>query len=156
LTACRTSEVLNVQWGEVDHAAGVWSVPHERMKGGREHRVPLSDRVLAILREMKAIRQGDHVFPGMKRGKPLSNTSLLALLRRMGRGDLTGHGFRSTFRDWAAERTNFPREVCEAALAHQTGSKVEQAYMRSDLFEKRRSLMDEWARFCSEPSDRSR
>lgn len=112
-------------------------------------------RALAILAEMQPLRYGDadaFVFSGAKRGKSLSNMAFLMLLRRMVRTDLTVHGFRSSFRDWAAERTNFPREVCEAALAHQTGSRVEQAYMRSDFVEKRRRLMDQWTTFCSAPA----
>jgi integrase len=121
------------------------------MKAGKEHRVPLSKRALAILREMKpgASAEQQFVFPGGKAAKPLSNMAMTAVLRRMGRGDLTVHGFRSTFRDWASERTNFPREVAELALAHAVGDKVEAAYRRSDLFQKRRRLMDAWAEFCS-------
>ncbi len=118
------------------------------MKAGREHRVPLSAAALAILKQMKEIRESDFVFPGGKKGKPLSNMAMLAVLKRMGRDDLTAHGFRSTFRDWAAERTNFPREVVEMALAHTIESKVEAAYRRGDLFQKRRQLMEAWARFC--------
>ncbi len=118
-----------------------------RMKGGRAHRIPLSEAALAVLKRMANGREGDHVFPGDRRAM-LSNMALLMLLRRMGRGDLTAHGFRSTFRDWAAERTNFPNEVVEMALAHAVGNKVEAAYRRSDLFEKRRELMDAWAAYC--------
>ena len=118
------------------------------MKAGREHRVPLSGPALAVLRKMKEIRESDFVFPGGRKGKPLSNMAMLALLKRIGRNDLTTHGFRSTFRDWAAERTNFPREVVEMALAHTIENKVEAAYRRGDLFQKRRQLMEAWARFC--------
>ena len=118
------------------------------MKAGREHRVPLSAAVAGILEEMKKIRESDFVFPGGKKGKPLSNVAMLAVLKRIGRSDLTNHGFRSSFRDWAAECTNFPREVVEMALAHTIESKVEAAYRRGDLFQKRRQLMDAWAKFC--------
>jgi integrase len=149
LTAARTGEVIGATWQEIDLKSKVWIVPAERIKGGKEHRVPLSARVLAILEEMKDLRRdGDFVFPGGKRGRPLSNSAMLALLERMKRDDLTAHGFRSTFRDWAAERTNYPRDVAEMALAHVIGDKVEAAYRRGDLFEKRRRLMEEWARYC--------
>src|SRR6266516_2722869 len=147
LTAARTGEVLGAQWPEIDFKGNVWTVPAGRMKGGREHRIPLSEAALAVLKRMANGREGDHVFPGDRRAM-LSNMALLTLLRRMGRGDLTAHGFRSTFRDWAAERTNFPNEVVEMALAHAVGNKVEAAYRRSDLFEKRRELMDAWAAYC--------
>lgn len=119
------------------------------MKGGREHRVPLCDAAMAIIERMAAIRSGEHVFPGAKANRPLSNMALLMLLRRMARADLTAHGFRSTFRDWAAERTGFPAEVAEMALAHAVGDKVEAAYRRGDLFQKRRQLTDAWAKFCT-------
>ena len=118
------------------------------MKAGREHRVPLSTAAVAILSEMKESRESDFVFPGGNVGRSLSNMAMLAALKRMGRGDLTAHGFRSSFRDWAAERTNFPREVAEMAPAHVVDDKVEAAYRRGDLFEKRRQLMEAWARFC--------
>jgi integrase len=123
------------------------------MKGKRDHRVPLSDAALVVLEHMQAVRDGELIFPGAKPGKPLSNMALLVLLRRMGRDDLTAHGFRSTFRDWAAERTNFPSEIAEMALAHAVGSKVEAAYRRGDLFEHRRRMMAEWAKFCGMPAD---
>lgn len=148
LTAARTGEVIGAEWGELDLEQKVWTVPAERMKGKREHRVPLSPAALKIITAMQAIRTGDYVFPGRKPEKPLSNMAMLALLRRMKREDLTSHGFRSTFRDWAAERTSYPREVAEAALAHAVGDKVEAAYRRGDLFEKRRRLMNEWAKHC--------
>jgi integrase len=154
LTAARTGEIIGVQWGEIDLNEKVWVIPGERMKVGREHRVPLSAAAVAILVEMKEVREGDFVFPGGKKGKPLSNMAMLKLLERMGRDDLTAHGFRSTFRDWAAERTNFPREVVEMALAHTIESKVEAAYRRGDLFQKRRQLMEAWARFCATPTSR--
>jgi integrase len=127
-----------------------WTVPAHRIKGGREHRVPLSEAAIAVLREAAESRLtgSNLVFPGARKGKPLSNMAMLALLRRMGRGDLTAHGFRSSFRDWAAETTTYQREVVEAALAHAIPDKVEAAYRRGDLFEKRRLLMSEWAGFC--------
>lgn len=159
LTAARTGEVIGATWREIDLAAKVWAVPAERMKAGKEHRVPLSPRALSILEEMLPLRQvaegqsiGDaFVFPGRKAGEPLSNMAFLMLLRRMERDDVTAHGFRSTFRDWAAERTSYPSEVAEMALAHAVADKVEAAYRRSDLFEKRRRLMDAWATFCATP-----
>ena len=130
-----------------------WTVPAARMKAHREHRVPLSARVLAILQEMQAAREGDDdnafVFPGPKGGKPLSNMAFLMLLRRMELKDLTVHGFRATFKTWTSERTSFQNEIAEAALAHIIGDKVEQAYRRGDLFEKRRRLMQQWATFCT-------
>jgi integrase len=122
------------------------------MKGGREHRVPLSNATLAILEDLRKIRQGEFVFPGGRAGRPISNMAMLMLLRRMGRRELTAHGFRSSFRDWAAERTTFPAEVAEMALAHIVADKVEAAYRRGDLFQKRRQLMDAWARFCTGPA----
>jgi integrase len=149
LTAARTSEVLGARWEEMDLDRKVWVVPPNRMKAGREHRVPLSRRAVAVLKTMHSLRQSDFVFPGQRRGKPLSDMSMLMMLRRMDRSDLTAHGFRSTFRDWAAERTNFPREVAEAALAHVVGDRTEAAYRRGDLFEKRRRLMDAWAAHCT-------
>ena len=151
LIAGRTGEVIGARWAEIDFKSRVWHVSAERMKGGREHRVPLSRPTMAVLERMRG--QGtDFVFPGLKVGNPLSNMALLGLLGRMGRGNVTAHGFRSTFRDWAAERTNFPREVAEAALAHAIDDKVEAAYRRSDLFEKRRHLMDARAEFCAKPA----
>jgi len=152
LTAARTSEVLGAMWDEVDLEAGVWTIPAARMKAGMEHRVPLSGRALDILQRLHADQTGSYVFPGAKAGKPPSHQAMLQVLRRMGRGDLTVHGFRSTFRMWAAEQTNFPREVAEQALAHSLPDKVEAAYQRSDLFEKRRRLMEEWARYCATPA----
>jgi integrase len=146
LTAARTGEVIGAQWGEIDLQAAVWTVPPSRMKASKEHRVALSSRVMEIINELRKTRQGEYVFPGARRGKPLSIMAMLATLKRMERTDLTAHGFRSTFRDWAAEQTNYPREVAEMALAHTVGDKVEAAYRRGDLFEKRRRLMDEWQR----------
>jgi len=149
LTAARTGEVMGARWGETNIAERLWNIPAERMKGGREHRVPLSAAALAIVQAMAALRRGEFVFPGGKSDRPLSNMAFLMLLRRMGRNDLTAHGFRSTFRDWAAERTSFPAEVAEMALAHTVGDKVEAAYRRGDLFQKRRQLAEAWARFCT-------
>jgi integrase len=148
LTAARTAEVIGARWSEIDMATGVWTIPAERMKARVEHRIPLNKQALAVLRRAAAGKVNDVVFCGQKPGRPLSNMALLMVLRRMNRGDLTAHGFRSTFRDWAAECTNFPAEVAEAALAHVVGDKVEAAYRRGDLFEKRRRLMDAWATYC--------
>jgi integrase len=146
LTAARSGEVLGAQWDEVNFEARVWTVPAIRMKGGREHRVPLSARAIEILREMERYRFSEFVFPGFKHKKPLSKMALDRVLRRM-KVDVTVHGFRSAFRDWAGERTHFPREVAEAALAHLVGDAVERAYRRGDALEKRRKLMDAWAGF---------
>ncbi|HVC57464.1 MAG TPA: integrase arm-type DNA-binding domain-containing protein [Stellaceae bacterium] len=156
LTAARTGEVLGARWGEIDRDAKVWAVPAERMKAGREHRVPLSDAALAVLdtvRRLALTRDGvpdptAPVIPGPRRALPMSNMVMLMLLRRMKRTDLTAHGFRSTFSDWAAERTAYPRETVEMALAHAVANKVEAAYRRGDLCDKRRRLMADWARFC--------
>lgn len=149
LTATRTSETIHATWAEIDLNAKLWTIPAERMKAGKEHRVPLPSRAVDILRQMKEGNfPGEYVFPGQRPKKPLSNMALLALLKRMKRPDLTAHGFRSTFRDWAAERTNFPREVAEMALAHIVADKVEAAYRRGDLFEKRRRMMEAWATHC--------
>jgi integrase len=135
---------------EIDVREKAWTVPAARMKAGRDHRVPLSKRALAILEAPTSSNAKDaFVFEGQKAGRPLSNMAMLKLLERMGRSDLTVHGFRSTFRDWAAERTNFPNEVVEMALAHVVEDKTEAAYRRGDLFEKRRRLMEQWADFCA-------
>jgi integrase len=147
LTVARTGEVIDARWSEIDFKNGVWTLPVARMKGGREHRVPLCKPAVTVLERMKG-RGAEFVFPGLNPGRPLSNMALLNLLGRMGRSDITVHGFRSTFRDWAAECTNFPREVAEAALAHAIDNKIEAAYRRRDLFEKRRRLMNAWAEFC--------
>jgi integrase len=149
LTAARTGEVIGARWDEIDFRECMWTVPAERMKAAKEHRVPLSDGALAILEGMAEIRQNEFVFAGDRSGRPISNMAMLMLLRRMGRGDLTVHGFRSTFSDWCAEQTNTPSEVREMALAHAVSDKVEAAYRRGDLFEKRRELAEAWARFCS-------
>src|SRR5262249_9651184 len=143
LTAVRTGEGRGARWDEIDLGARMWVIPVQRMKGGKEHRVPLSIRAIAILKEMQEVRQNDLVFPGFKQGRPLSDMSLLMLLREL-RPGITTHGFRSTFKDWAAEMTNTPNFVSEAALAHAVADKVEAAYRRADLFERRRKLMDAW------------
>jgi len=150
LTAARTSETINAKQNEIDGQNKLWIVPAERMKAGKEHRVPLSDRALAILDEIGSAddeREG-FVFGGRSPGEPLSNMAMLKVLERMDRADLTVHGFRSTFRDWAAEHTNFPNEVVEMALAHVVDDKTEAAYRRGDLFDKRRRLMDAWSEYC--------
>ena len=147
LTATRSGETLAARWGEFDLDTKVWTVPAGRTKAAREHRVPLSERALAILDEMKAARTGDYVFPGLKPKRPLSNMAFEMLLRRA-KSDYTAHGFRSSFRDWAGNETQFPREIAEHALAHVIGDKAEQAYRRSDALARRRELMDAWARFC--------
>jgi integrase len=148
LTAARTGEVIGATWVEVDLRAGVWTVPAGKMKAGKEHRVPLAPRAGEILREMAEISQSDFIFPGDGEGQPLSNMALLMTLRRMRGGSLTVHGFRSTFRDWCAEQTNFPREIAEAALAHVLENRTEAAYQRGDMLEKRRKLMSAWSQFC--------
>lgn len=148
LTAARTGEVIGARWSEVDLDAALWTVPADRMKAGREHRVALAGRALEILRDAAAHQQGDFIFPGAKPKQPLSNMALLAVLKRMGRTDLTTHGFRSTFKDWASEQTAFPGEVTEMALAHVVTDKVEAAYRRGDLLQKRRDLAATWSGYC--------
>jgi integrase len=150
LTATRTSEVLNAKWSEIDLDAAVWTIPKERMKSFKEHRVPLTDVVIALLTAVKTESTGgEYVFSGRKAGTPLTNMACLQTLRRMGRGDdLTVHGFRSTFRDWVSENTSYPRDVAEMALAHTIADKSEAAYRRGDLIEKRRALMSDWAVHC--------
>jgi integrase len=166
LTAARTGEAIGARWTEVDISTAIWTVPAERMKAGQEHRVPLADAALTVLREAAAfslprdtvdpidtlVGRDGFVFPGGKAGKGLSNMAMAMLLQRMGRDDLTVHGFRSTFRDWCAASANYPRELAEAALAHTLRDKVEAAYQRGDLMEKRRRLMAEWATFCARSS----
>jgi integrase len=147
LTAAGSGEVLSARWDEIDLPEKVWTVPATRMKAGKEHRVPLSDRATAILDELHRARVSDFVFPGFKRGCPLSNMALEAVLRRA-EVDVTTHGFRSSFRDWAGDRTAFARDVVEAALAHAIENKTEAAYRRSDALEKRRKLMAAWAAYC--------
>ncbi|MGV8860310.1 MAG: tyrosine-type recombinase/integrase [Pseudomonas sp.] len=164
LTACRTSEVLAANWSEVDLKAKLWSIPAERMKAGKVHTVPLSDTVIALLQGLPRFPGNSLLFPGTRKGRPISNMAMLMTLRRMDAKDLekggkgwrdsndrviTAHGFRSTFRDWAAEQTNYAREVCELSLAHVVANGAEAAYWRSDLLEKRRALMADWADFVS-------
>ena len=151
LSGARSGEVLGARWDEFDLDRAVWTVPAMRMKAGREHRVPLSERALTIVKTIYEDRNGDFVFEGQKPGKPLSGMALEMLLRRMKIENATVHGFRSTFRDWAAECTHFANEVCEAALAHMIENKSEAAYRRGDLFDKRRKLMDAWAIYCATP-----
>jgi integrase len=152
LTAARTGEVTGARRDELDRDATTWTVPGGRIKGGKEHRVPLSEPATAIAKSILKMEGSQFIFPGGRAKKPLSENAMLALLERMGRGEITVHGFRSTFRDWAAEQTNYPREVAEMALAHVVEDKVEGAYRRGDIFEKRRRLMDEWARYCASPT----
>lgn len=149
LTAARTNEVIGAQWSEIDTRSATWTIPAERMKAKKEHRVPLSEDALVVLREMDKQKAGEdgYVFPGRKKGAGMSNMAMLALLRRMKRDDITAHGFRSTFRDWAAE-TGRPSDIAEAALAHVVGDKTVAAYQRGDLLERRRRLMTDWAAFC--------
>ncbi len=148
LTAARTGETLGMRWDEIDRENQIWTVPAARTKGGRTHRVPLTSRMLKILDEMEAIRSNSFVFPGQKRDCPLSSLALVMQLRRMKAENATVHGFRSSFRDWAAEETSFPWEIAEAALAHVVGDATERAYRRGDALEKRRKLMQAWADYC--------
>lgn len=160
LTACRTTEVLGASWGEIDFEKRIWIVPEARMKAAKEHRVPLSERAVEVLtaQNKEALERseddeaplGGYIFPGPKPNAPLSTMAMAMLLRRM-RPGMTVHGFRSSFRDWASETTGFPHEVCEMALAHVIANKAEAAYRRGDLFEKRRKLMEAWARYCATP-----
>lgn len=150
LTAARTSEVLGARWEEIDRKAKTWTIPATRIKAGREHRVPVTTRCVEILDRAEALKDGGaYVFPGRSPTAPLSNMVFLMLLRRLQREDITAHGFRSAFRDWAEERTNFSRSVCEAALAHVVRDKTEAAYFRTDLFDLRRALMSRWTEFAT-------
>ena len=155
LTAARSGEVRGARWAEIDRDARVWVIPAERMKAGKEHRVPLTDRCFAILAEIEPLRldldADELLFPGARRNSTLSDQALSAVLRRMGLPDLTVHGFRSSFRDWVSEETHFPRELAEGALAHIVGSAVERSYRRGDALEKRRELMNAWERYCHPP-----
>jgi len=158
LTACRTGEVLGAQWSEIDLEAAIWTVPASRMKAKREHRVPLSGAALTVLEALPRIVGNPYVFTGARHGRPISNMALLQLMRGMGygvggdRGAYVPHGFRSAFRDWSGEISSFPRDVCEMALAHVVENKVEAAYRRGDLFEKRRAMMTSWADWCGKPT----
>jgi integrase len=149
LTATRSGEVLNAKWSEIDLQRALWTIPAERMKMGRVHVVPLSDRALSVLRGLELKRLSGWVFPGAAPRKPLSNMAMTAVMRRMGLGDFTVHGFRSSFRDWAGDATTFPRDVAEMALAHKVGDEVEQAYRRGSALAKRKKLMDAWSTYCS-------
>ncbi|MES2844235.1 MAG: integrase arm-type DNA-binding domain-containing protein [Pseudomonadota bacterium] len=148
LAAARSGEAREATWSEIDLDAKVWTIPAKRMKAGREHRVPLTPRMLAILAEMQAIRISDYVFPGQKPERPLSVMAYTMLMRRMKLAAFTVHGFRSAFRDWAGDATAFPREIAEAALAHSVGDATERAYRRSDALERRRELMSAWEALC--------
>jgi integrase len=163
LTAARSGEARGATWAEIDLDAATWIVPGTRMKAGRDHRVPLSEPAVAVLERMLATHRAQHgtkakpapeafVFPGGRNGKPLSENAVMALLARMKRDDITMHGFRSTFRDWCAEATAYPREIAEAALAHVNKDRVEAAYLRGDHFEKRRRLLADWAGYCARPA----
>ena len=147
LCATRTSETLFAKWGEIDFGAGLWTIPADRMKAGVDHRVPLPQAALELIRQLPRIDGSEFLFPGQAPRKPLSNMAMIATLRRMKRTDITVHGFRSTFRDWAGEETSFPREVAEQALAHVVGDETERAYRRGDALEKRRALMEAWASY---------
>jgi integrase len=148
LTAARSSEVLGARWAEIDVEEKVWTIPASRMKAGREHRVPLSTKVLAMLERLCVVRSGPFVFPGQRHGNLLLPRALETVLHRMKVESATVHGFRSAFRDWCGETTSFPREIAEAALAHVAGDATERAYRRGDALQKRRKLMEAWAGFC--------
>lgn len=151
LTATRTSEVLNAEWHEIDLVNATWTIPAKRMKASREHRIPLSHQALLLISNLPNVKVNSFVFPGMKPGRPLSNMSLLQFMRGLGygpsgdKGNYVPHGFRSSFRDWTGEVTSYPRDVAEMALAHTIENKVEAAYRRGDLFDKRRAMMQDWA-----------
>jgi integrase len=152
LTAARAGEAIGARWDEINLRDRLWMLPGSRMKSGREHRVPLSGAALEITKVMAGSRSSDYVFPGLVPGRPLSHTALEHVMRRMGRdGIITVHGFRSSFADWASERTSYPADAIELALAHAVGDAVVTAYRRSDLFDRRRRLMDDWAAFCDAP-----
>ena len=153
LTAARSGEVRGATWPEFDLDARTWTIPGERMKAGKEHRVPLSEAALRLLQEQPQMAGTDLVFSAPRGGK-LSDMTLVAVTRRMGAAAVP-HGFRSTFRDWCSERTNYPRDVAEMALAHAIGDKVEAAYRRGDLFNKRVKMMSDWAAFCSRSESKS-
>ena len=149
LTAARTGEVVGATWDEIDLKSKTWTIPANRMKMGREHKIPLSVTALALLRALPREEGNPFVFIGPKPGKGLSNMSMFWLLRRMQRADITVHGFRSSFMDWAHDRTAFPKVVIDMALAHSVGDKVEAAYRRADLFAKRKQLMQAWEKYCA-------
>ncbi|MEZ5789908.1 MAG: site-specific integrase [Nitratireductor sp.] len=153
MTAARSGEVLEAVWDEFDLEQGIWTIPAHRMKAGREHRVPLTARALAILQQLSQTRLSDYVFPGLRPGRPLSGMAMAMLMRRMKEDQYTVHGFRSSFRDWAGEETSFPREIAEAALAHTIGDATERAYRRGDALEKRRKLMQAWDEYLTANPD---
>jgi integrase len=153
LTAARSGEALGARWEEFDLEEGIWTIPPYRMKASREHRVPLSDRALAIVTELNNLRTSDYVFSGRVAGRPLSAMAMEMVLRRLKVSKATVHGFRSSFRDWSGNETAFPREIAEQALAHVVGDQTEQAYRRSDALERRRTLMQAWAKFCEPDAD---
>jgi integrase len=153
LTAARSGEVVEARWDEVDRAARVWTIPGERMKAGRDHRVPLSTEAMVVLERQAELREGDFIFPGRVSGQAINIDAPMRAIEKLGlRGKITAHGFRSAFRDWAAEQTNFPREVAEASLAHAVGDDTERAYQRGDFLMKRRQIMEAWARFIATPA----
>ncbi|MCA9201316.1 MAG: site-specific integrase, partial [Planctomycetales bacterium] len=149
LTAARSGEVYGATWQEIDLENALWTIPAERMKAGRQHRVPLSPAALDLVNALLEVRVSEFVFPGQRTNCPLSSSAMEMLMRRLHANAYTVHGFRSTFRDWAGDETSFPREIAEAALAHRVGDETERAYRRSDAIEKRRELMVAWAGFCS-------
>ncbi len=151
MTAARSGEVRGATWEEIDLDASTWTVPVDRMKSEKEHRVPLSDEAVRLLRDLPRFEGSSFLFPSPRTGRPLSDAALGKVLKDMGLG-VTAHGFRSSFRDWAAESTGFPNHVCEQALAHSIGDRVEAAYRRGDLFEKRRRLMESWSTYCTTPT----
>jgi integrase len=153
-TAARSQEVLKARWSEIDLDAAVWTVPAERMKARKPHRVPLAPEVVDLLRGLYTESENDFVFIGTQAGKPLAHTALALVLKRLGQ-PVTVHGFRSAFRDWAGETTAFPHDVCEAALSHVRGDQTIQAYARGDLFAKRRALMMAWSKFCTTPPSKA-
>jgi integrase len=149
LSAARLGEVLGATWSEIDLDERIWTIPASRMKSGREHRAPVSVRGIEVLEELAKLRTSDFVVPGFVARRPFSPQALRKFIRRLGVGNVTPHGFRSSFRDWCGEKTHFPREIAEAALAHQVGDETERAYRRGDALERRREVMESWARFCS-------
>jgi len=152
LTAARSNEARSMMWNEVDFQERLWTVPGERMKAGKPHEVPLTDRAITILKERLAMRTGDLVWEGDKEGKPISDTALIKIFRATGAGDATLHGLRSSFRDWAGDETSYPRDIAEAALAHTLKDKTEAAYRRGTALAKRRSMMDDWENYLASPS----
>jgi integrase len=151
LTAVRTKEATGARWEEIDLATGTWTIPGSRMKAGAVHRVPLSAEAVAVLEHMSGNGHGEFIFPGAKAGRPLSDAAMRMLLRLVGRADVTMHGCRAAFSTWAAERTNYPPEIAELALSHKVGTAVSRVYRRTDLYDRRRRLMEEWGHFCSTP-----